>query len=168
MIIPGVVYLAGRFKGIFRIVFGLVFISIAFVSFNYVIKGYELNNVTAKGPTGIAQPNVDQAALNTILKLDKENNNALFVFISNDTGLEILHNRVITLPAIPDDLKISIDDYKYDGFAGPLYIVLPESYNGPKEKLIMKSFPKYAGWNISMLSPDYVLYEAKLKRGAAK
>jgi hypothetical protein len=168
LIVPGVVYLAGQFKGIFRIAFGLIFVSIAFVSFNYVIKGYQLNNLAAKGSTGIAQPNVDQAALNAVLKLDKENSNALFVFISNDTGLEILHNRIITLPAIGDDLKISTDDFKYDGFAGPLYIVLPESYNGPKEKLIMKSFPQYAGWNISMLGPNYVLYEARLKRGATK
>jgi len=168
LIIPGVVYLAGRFKGAFRIIFSLIFIGIAFTSFNYVIRGYKQNNLAAKGPTGISQPNIDQAALNVLLKLDKENSNALFVFISNDTGLEILHNRIITLPPIGDDLKIDINDYKYDGFAGPLYIVLPESYNGPKEKLIMKSFPKYAGWNLSMLSPNYVLYEAKLKRGAVK
>ncbi|TWI99237.1 hypothetical protein JN11_02554 [Mucilaginibacter frigoritolerans] len=168
LIIPGVVYLAGRFKGAFRIVFSLIFVGIAYTSFNYLIKGYEQNNLAAKGSTGIAQPNVDQAALNAILKLDKENSNALFVFISNDTGLEILHNRIITMPAIGDNLKIDIDDYKYAGFAGPLYLVLPESYNGPKEKLMMKSFPQYAGWNISMLSPNYVLYEAKLKRGAVK
>ncbi len=57
-----------------------------------------------------------------------------------------------------------MDDYTYDGFAGPLYIVLPETYNGPKEKMIMKSFPGYAGWNVSMLSNNYVLYAAKMKR----
>jgi hypothetical protein len=57
-----------------------------------------------------------------------------------------------------------MDDYRYEGFAGPLFIILPESYNGPKEKLIMKSFPNYAGFNLSMLSDKYVLYEARMKR----
>ena len=96
-----------------------------------------------------------------IVELDRS---TTFVFISNDIGLEVLHNRIITLPIIGNDLKIDVDDYDYDGFAGPLYIVLPESYNGPKEKMIMKSFKGYAGWNISMLSDKYVLYEARMKR----
>ena len=98
------------------------------------------------------------------MKLDKENKNALFVFIANDVSLEILHNRVINLSPIGDDYKIDMDDYRYEGFAGPLFIILPETYNGPKEKLIMKSFPDYAGWNLSMLSDKYVLYEARMKR----
>jgi hypothetical protein len=98
------------------------------------------------------------------MKLDKGNSNATFVFISNDIGLEVLHNRIITLQPIGDDLKIDTDDYTYDGFAGPLYIVLPESYNGPREKMIMKSFPGYTGFYLSMLSDNYVLYEAKMKR----
>ena len=57
-----------------------------------------------------------------------------------------------------------MDEYTYDGFSGPLFIVLPETYNGPKEKLIMKSFKGYTGWNVSMLSKDYVLYAAKMRR----
>ena len=52
----------------------------------------------------------------------------------------------------------------YEGFAGPLFIVLPENYNGPKEKLVMKSFKGYADWNLSMLSKDYVLYEARRRK----
>jgi hypothetical protein len=67
----------------------------------------------------------------------------------------------ITVLSIGDDLKIDIDDYRYDGHAGPLYIVLPESYNGPKEKMILKSFPRYKGFHVSMLSDNYVLYAAK-------
>lgn len=49
----------------------------------------------------------------------------------------------------------------YDGHAGPLYIILPDSYGGPKEKFILKSFPDYKGWYGSMLSNKYVMYEAK-------
>jgi len=168
LVMPGIVYLSRKLKGVFRLIFILVFNVIAYTSIFYLIGGYKANSMAARGTTGIAQPNVDQVSLNTLMKLNKENKNAVFVFMSNDIGLEILHNRIITLPPIGDDLKIDVDNYRYQGFAGPLYIVLPESYNGPKEKLIMKSFPGYAGWQLSMLSPNYVLYEAKLKRGVIK
>jgi hypothetical protein len=165
LIVPGLLYLVSKFKTSYQLVFGLIVVGIGFFSFSYLIKGYHINNsLSAKGVSGIAQPNVDQASLNQIIKLDKQNRNVTFVFISDDIGLEILHNRIITLQPISDSLKIDIDAYRYDGFAGPLYIVLPESYNGPKEKMIMKSFPNYTGWNLSMLSDRYVLYEAKMKR----
>jgi len=164
LIVPGIISLVMGFKPVYKLVFVLFFAGIAYTSFSYLIKGYEINNVNAIGVSGIAQPNIDQQSLNYIMKLDRENNNATFVFISDDIGLEILHNRIITLQPIGDNLKIDTDDYTYDGFAGPLYIVLPQSYNGPKEKMIMKSFPGYTGFNISMLSPNYVLYAAKMKR----
>jgi hypothetical protein len=156
--------LAGRFKPAGKFLFALIFAGIAYTSFAYLVKGFEINSVIGRGASGIAQPNIDQQSLNYIMKLDRENRNATFVFVSNDIGLEIFHNRIITLKPIDDDLKIDMDDYTYEGFAGPLYIVLPETYNGPKEKMIMKSFPGYAGWNLSMLSNNYVLYAAKLRR----
>jgi hypothetical protein len=161
LIAPGLIYLVAKFKPVFKFLFALVFISITYVSFTYIIKGFKMNRVSAKGASGIALPNIDQSSLNYIIKLDKENRNATFVFVTNDLGLEILHNRFITLKPIDDNLKIDMDDYVYEGHAGPLFIVLPESYNGPKEKLIMKSFPGYSGFTESMLSPDYVLYAAK-------
>lgn len=164
LIVPGIISLVMGFKPVYKLVFALFFAGIACTSFSYLVKGYEINSTGAKGISGIAQPNIDQPSLNYIMKLDRENNNATFVFISDDIGLEILHNRIITLEPIGDNLKINIDDYRYDGFAGPLYIVLPESYNGPKEKMVMKSFPAYTGFNLSMLSPNYVLYAAKMKR----
>ena len=49
----------------------------------------------------------------------------------------------------------------YGGHAGPLYIILPESYNGPKEKFVLKAFQDYKGWYGSMLSDAYVMYAAK-------
>ena len=164
LIVPGVIYLAGKFKPPGKFLFALVFAAIAYTSFAYLVKGFEINNMDARGTSGVAQPNIDQQSLNYIMKLDRENRSAIFVFVSNDIGLEIFHNRIITLKPIDDDLIIDMDDYRYEGFAGPLYIVLPETYNGPKEKMIMKSFPGYAGWNLSMLSNNYVLYAARLKR----
>jgi hypothetical protein len=161
LIVPGLIYLVSKFKPGYQWFFGVIFIGIAYTSFSYLIKGYNINSLNAKGTSGIAQPNIDQQSLNYIMKLDRENNNATFVFISDDTGLEILHNRIITLQPIGEDLKIDADDYRYEGHAGPLYIILPESYNGPKEKMIMKSFPGYKGFNLSMLSDNYVLYSAK-------
>ena len=164
LIVPGLIYLVSKIRKRYQWAFGIMFIGLAYISFFYLAKGYTVNSLNARGVTGIAQPNIDQQSLNQIMRLDNENKNATFVFIGNDTGLEIVHNRIISLQPIGDDLKIDMDDYTYDGFAGPLYIVLPESYNGPKEKMIMKSFQGYAGFTLSMLSNNYVLYSANMKR----
>ena len=164
LLVPGIIYLVSRIKIAYRVIFAVITAAIAFTSFTYLVKGFIINDAAARGTTGIAQPNIDQASLNQVIKLDKANSNAVFVFIGNDCGLEVLHNRIISLQPVGDDLKINTDDYKYVGFAGPLFIILPESYNGPKEKMIMKSFPGYAGFNVSMLSDKYVLYAAKLRR----
>ena len=165
LIIPSVIYLVGKVRPIYKWLFALIIATIGFTSMSYLFKGFSLNNsVSAKGITGIAQPNIDQASLNSVMKLDRDNRNATFVFISDDLGLEIQHNRIITLQPIGDDLIMDADDYRYTGFAGPLYIILPETYNGPKEKMIMKSFPGYTGFNVFMLSDKYVLYTARMKR----
>ena len=164
LITPGIIYLAFGFKPVFKFLFALVFIGLAFNSARYLIRGYTTNSSLAKGTTGIAQPNIDQASLNKVLKLDRENRGATFVFIGDDIGLELQYNRYIPLQPIGGDLEINIDDYRHEGFAGPLYVVLPETYNGPREKMVMKCFPGYAGWDISMLSNDYVLYVARMKR----
>ncbi len=164
LITPGVIYLAARLKTGYKIAFGLIFLWIAAYSFSYLVNGYKINHKLARGVTGIAQPNIDQTALNQVMKLDREKRGITFVFIGNDIGLELQHNRYLSLPPISDSLKINTDDYEYDGFGGPLYIILPETYNGPKEKLVMKSFPNYAGWNVTMLDNDYVLYVADRKK----
>ena len=165
LIAPGMIYLVSRLKRGYQLAFTVFCLGIAAYSVNYVVKGYNINaNLSAKGTTGISQINIDQPSLNAIMKLDRENKNATFVFIANDVSLEVQHNRVINLSPVGDDYKIDMDDYAYEGFAGPLFIILPETYNGPKEKFVMKSFPGYAGWNLSMLSDKYVLYEARMKR----
>jgi hypothetical protein len=165
LMVPGLIYMLTKLRPVYKYALTLVCLCIFAYSAQYVVKGFRINNgLSAKGVSGLSQPNIDQASLNIIMKLDRENKNAIFVFVSNDIGLEVIHNRIINLSPISDELKIDMDDYRYEGFAGPLYIVLPESYNGPKEKMIMKSFPGYTGFNESMLSPNYVLYSAKMKR----
>lgn len=165
LIVPGMIYLISNLKVAYRIIFAAITLCIAAYSITYLFRGYHINSVlAAKGPSGLAQINIDQQSLNKIIKLDNDNRNSTFVFIANDIGIEITHNRVINLPPVPDDYKINIDDYQYDGFAGPLFIVLPETYAGPKEKMIMKSFPGYTGFTLSMLSDKYVLYEARMRR----
>ena len=159
---PGIITLILHTKTIYKAMFIIVCFGIAGYSVNYLFIGYHINNkISARGITDLAQPNIDQPALNAVMKLDRETKNAVFVFVNNDVSLEITHNRVINLPVIGDDLKIDIDEYRYEGHAGPLFIVLPESYNGPREKMIMKSFPGYKGFDLSMLSDKYVLYSAK-------
>jgi len=165
LIAPGLIYLTSKANPGYKWGLAVLLAGIGFISLTYVIKGYSFNRYkSARGITGIAQPNIDQPSLNQVMKLDRENRGAIFVFIGDDIGLEIKNNRIITLQPIGPDLEINPDDYVYKGFAGPLYIILPESYAGPKEKMIMKSFPGYAGFNLSMLSDNYVLYAAKMKR----
>ena len=162
IIVPGLIYLADKFKPTYRAAFALVWAGIAFTSVCYLVAGYNFNkSKSAHGVSGLAQQNIDQPALNTIIALDKEQQNATFVFVSNDTGLEVRYNRIINLNPISDDLKIDFDDYLHEGHSGPLYIILPDNYAGPKEKMILKSFPGYKGWYGSMLSNKYVMYAAK-------
>jgi hypothetical protein len=165
LIVPGMIWLVSRSATIVKVLFVLIGVGIGGFSVHYLFKGFYFNkNISAHGESGIAQPNIDQQSLTRVMQLDKENKNAVFVFISNDVGLEVLHNRIITLPIINDELKIDMDEYTYDGFGGPLFIILPESYNGPKEKMIMKSFPGYKRFDISPLSNNYMLYEAREKK----
>lgn len=161
LIVPGVIYLAASFKPAYKFLFAVVFTGIACYSLTYLIKGYKINSHTAKSISGISQPNIDQPSLNYIMKLDRENRNAVFVFTNHDVGLEILHNRIITLEPIGEDLKINMDDYVYQGHSGPLYIVLPANYAGPKEKMVMSSFPGYKRFNLTILSNNYTLYAAR-------
>ena len=162
IIVPGVIYLVSKIKPGYRLVFGLIWVGIAFTSITYLVKGYSFNKTNgAHGVSGLTQQFIDQPSLNTVITLDKQLHNAIFVFISSDVALEVTHNRVINLEPIGDDLKIDFDDYEHDSHAGPLYIILPGNYAGPKEKMILKAFPGYKGWYGTMLSKKYVMYTAK-------
>lgn len=162
LVIPGTIYLFSQFRTPYRVLFGLLWIGITCTSIIYLVKGYTFNkNISAHGISGIAQEAIDQPSLDKIMEIDRQEKNATFVFVSKDIGLEIMYNRVLNLEPIGPDLKIDFDDYVHHGHAGPLYIILPDSYGGPKEKFILKSFPDYKGWYGSMLSNKYVMYQAK-------
>jgi hypothetical protein len=109
----------------------------------------------------MAQEYIDQPSLNYIMQLDRQNHNAIFAFISSDLGLEIKHNRVITLDVPPSVTGVNYDDYAYDGHAGPLYLVLPAAYNAVSDTMFTKFFPGYRNFTEKKLSKDYVLFEAK-------
>jgi hypothetical protein len=162
IVVPGTIYWISQAKQTGRVLFTLAWVGIAVTSIFYAAKGYTYNrDKSAHGNSGIAQQAIDQKSLDQIMALDRQNTKATFVFVNESLGLEILRNRVITLQPIGDDLKIDFDDYEYDGHAGPLYIILPESYNGPKEKFVLKAFPDYKGWYGSMLSDNFVMYQSK-------
>ncbi|HWD89981.1 MAG TPA: hypothetical protein VG367_17765 [Mucilaginibacter sp.] len=162
LVIPGTIYLIQKSASAYKGIFTLIWVGIAVTSIVYMAKGYAYNkDKSAHGVSGIAQQTIDQKSLDQVMALDRQNTNAIFVFVGESLGLEIKHNRVISLQPIGDNLKIDFDDYEFDGHAGPLYIILSESYAGPKEKFILKAFPDYHGWYGSMLSDNYVMYAAK-------
>ncbi len=159
---PGVIYLFGRFRIIYQVLFGLICVVIAVSSYGLFIKGYLFNkNISARGTSGIAQEYIDQPSLNYVMRLDRQNKHAIFAFTSAELGLEINHNRVITLDVPNPRLKFDYDDYTYDGHAGPLYIILPADYIGTKAAMIKKFFPDYGSFTEIRLSPKYVLYATK-------
>ncbi|GAC1314894.1 MAG: hypothetical protein NVSMB24_40030 [Mucilaginibacter sp.] len=104
---------------------------------------------------------IDKPSLQQVMALDRESYHATFVFVNQVPGIAGMHNRVIKLPPIGDELRINFDQYLHKGHNGPLYIILPDNYAGPKEKFILKAFPDYRGWYCSMLSDKFVMYAAK-------
>ena len=161
LLTPGVISLVAGLKPGFKTLFAIAVAGIAFCSFSFLLRGVETNASNAKGILGVAQPNIDQVSLNKLLKLDKENSNLTFVLIGDEIGLELLHNRIIPLQPIGDDLRIDTGDYVYLGHGGPLYIEMPKDYSGAKEKMILKSFPGYKTFDRQPLSPRFELYTAK-------
>jgi hypothetical protein len=159
---PGIVYLVSGLQTGYKYLFYFVCFVIAYSSYKYFVPSYFQNkNTSAHGYSGIAQLFIDQPSLNYIRNLDKQNTNAIFVFTSPDLSLEIEHNRTITVESIGPDVAIDFDEYVYKGHAGPLYIILPSDYIGPKSTIMRKCFPGYKGFKMTMLSNQYILWEAK-------
>ena len=162
LFIPGAIYLVSRLYTPYRVLFAVLWAFILFSSLQYVINGYQVNkDEGAHGVSGLTQQFLDQESLNELIKLDNTSKHAVFVFISPDLGLEVQHNRVITLEPISQAMKINYDDYQHCGHSGPLYIFLPSSYKGAKATMILKSFEDYRGFHFTQLSEDYVLFAAK-------
>jgi hypothetical protein len=159
---PGIVYLVSTLKTGYKYFFYFICFTIAYSSYDYFVPSYKQNkNVSARGYSGIAQLFIDQPSLNYIRNLDKQNTNAIFVFTSPDLSMEIEHNRKITLDPIGPDVAIDYEQYVYKGHAGPLYIVLPADYIGPKSAIMRKCFPGYKGFKMTMMSNNYILWEAR-------
>jgi hypothetical protein len=162
LIVPGVIYLISWFKPAFQLLFVLLCAGIAINNYSFLATRYLINkNNSARGNSGIAQEYIDQPSLNYIMNLDRQNNDAIFAFANPDLGLEIEHNRIITINAPQVGDTIDYGDYVYDGHAGPLYMLLPTSYTGARAAMLMKFFPGYSNFLIKKLSPAYVLYAAK-------
>jgi hypothetical protein len=163
LIVPGVIYLVCRTKLAYRLLFGLLWLFIGYFSIQMLSREYQYNIAEGiRGNSGLNQGFVDQPSLNKLMKLDREHNNALFVFISADLGLEIEHNRIITIEPIGRDVKVKLEDYVYDGHAGPLYILLPSDYaeNG-RARFIQRCFPGYKNFKVDSETEDYIIYSAE-------
>lgn len=162
IVAPGIIYLISGLQTGYKYLFYFVCFVIAYSGYKYFVPSYFQNkNTSAHGYSGIAQMFIDQPSLNYIRNLDKQNTNAIFVVTSPDLSLEIEHNRTITVEAIGPDVAIDFDEYVYKGHAGPLYIILPSDYIGPKSTIMRKCFPGYKGFKMTMLSNNYILWEAK-------
>jgi len=163
LVIPGTLYLINSTKIWYKAVFGLLWVFIAYKSLTIINQEYWYNKTQGvHGNTGLTQQFIDQPTQDYIIQLDKQHRNAVFVFISADLGLEILHNRMITIEPIGADIKVDYNDYLYKGHAGPLYILLPSDYeaNG-RAKFIMKCFPGYKNFKAKKLTEDYTVWEAE-------
>ena len=158
---PGLVYLFSSYKKVYQYAFGAVVVFVAFFTLRFYILSYiALKNEIVHAPSGIAQQFIDKPSLDYLRELDSKSKNAVFVFFSPDLGLEIQHNRVITLNPLNADISIDTNDYTYKGHAGPVYILMPHEYIGIRASVILKSFPGYKGFSLKELSNDYVLYFA--------
>jgi hypothetical protein len=159
--IPGAIYLFTQFKTPFKVVFILGWLIIAFFSVRLLISGLKYNlNLTAYGPSGFSQPSIDKPSLKYLQMLDQQNpGKAIFVFVTPDLGLDVMHNRFITLETVEqDNIDTYHDDYLYSGHSNPLYILLPASYstNG-KVTVIRNCFPDYNNFTVKKLSKNYIL-----------
>lgn len=161
LIIPGTLYLFSNYKAVYRVVLGLGIVVIAFFTAKFYTEGsYGLRHYMAYGTSGIGQQFIDQQSLDYIKLLDDKHKDAIFVFFSPDLGLEVRHNRIITLDALNKDINIDFDQYQHKGHAGPIFILMPHDYIGIRANVILKSFPGYKGFSLKELTDNYVLYFA--------
>ncbi|MEO6520923.1 MAG: hypothetical protein ABIN91_04545 [Mucilaginibacter sp.] len=161
LFIPGTVYLFSQLKPFFKYAFIALWICVAFTSFKYFVNSYNANtHINAHGTSGFSQQFIDQQALDHLQQLDKTAPpNALFAFISNDLGLDILHHRIISMDAFEEGAAATyIANNEYDGHSGPLYILLPQAFVKNKNVEAFKvCFKGYKNFTIKPISKGYVL-----------
>jgi hypothetical protein len=159
LFIPGAIYLLFTLKPVIKTVLIIVWAALAVSSIYYFVGDYKFNlTKSAHGPSGFSQQYIDQSSLNYLQKLDEAHpNNALFAFASNDIGLEIMHNRIISMdPFEGVTAKAYIDNNEYDGHAGMLYVLLPVAYSN-SIGMFELCFPNYKKFSVRTLSKGYVL-----------
>jgi len=158
--IPGIVYLLHQTKATKTILY-VLFAGFTVWSTVYFVHGYIVNYQAPHGASGLAQQAYDKPTIDAITSLDAQHpNNAIFVINSPDLGVEIVHNRVITLDIGDMDAE-DLAELTNAGRAGTIYMLMPENYvrNGVAAK-IAKSFTGYHLFSIKQLSKDFYLYSA--------
>jgi hypothetical protein len=163
LVIPGALYLISQTRIVYRAAFGLLWLYITYSSIARLYSDYQYNkNEAVHGITGLTQQFIDQPTLNYLMQADRQQRNAIFVFTSADLGLEIIHNRIISIEPLGLDVKVDFEDYLHKGHAGPLYIMLPSDYekNG-RATFIKKCFPGYSNFKTKRLTEEYTIYEAR-------
>jgi len=158
--IPGLVYLISKSK-MARIAFTIIWIAFIGWEFTYFTHGYSVNRGAAHGVSGLAQQGYDQESITELTKLDAQHpNQAVFVITGSDLGVEIIHNRVITLD-VGDMTPEDFTDLSYSGKAGSIYMLMPQAYvqNGMAAR-IAKSFKNYQQFTVKKLSKEFYLYTA--------
>lgn len=164
LIAPGVIYLFSRMQWMYRSVFLLAWLFLAYVSYNRTQHEYwyDSHEGEVRGHTEFIQQFADQPSLNYLMQLDQQQRNAIFVFTSNDLGLEIEHNRIITIEPIEKGTHPDYQEYLHKGHAGPLHIFLYADYaQDGRDQFLMRCFPGYKNFTVKKLSKDYVLYSAE-------
>jgi uncharacterized membrane protein YGL010W len=158
--IPGLVYFASKSKAA-RIAFAIVWIAFIGWEFTYFTHGYSVNRDAAHGVSGLAQQGYDQETITEITVLDALHpHHCVFVITNPDLGIEIVHNRVMTLD-VGDMTPEDFSDLNYSGKAGTIYMLMPLTYvqNGMAVR-ITKSFKAYQQFTVRRLSKEFYLYTA--------
>jgi hypothetical protein len=159
LMVPGMIYLVSRIKIGWQLAFLLITIIIARKTISFTWAMHNGNMKYVHGISGFTIGYIDHPSLDHIRMLDKQNNNAIFVFVSGDIGLEIQHHRIIVLNEYDENTEKNIDPY--NGHAGPIYMMLPATYTGKQVAVMCKYFPGYKNFTPTRLSKDYVLYTAQ-------
>jgi len=158
IITPGIIYIVSKLRPPYIVFFAAIWLFIGYKSYRFMYTGFDRNaHWASHGNTGFAQVFIDQPMLSHIIMLDKQQHNALFVFLTSDLVFEISNNHVITF----EPGKAEQGQDIYNGHAGPIYVMLPKSYEANKVAAYLKNFKGYANFIVEKSTADYTLYLAQ-------
>jgi hypothetical protein len=158
LVTPGLITLVRDSKRLYQLAFGLLCAAIVFQTARYLAFIPRSNRSGARGTTGISQLFIDQPSLNYLTALDRTTNQDVFAFTSPDIGLEIRHNRIITLNPPDGDPKENPEPYR--GHAGPLYLLVPSGYNTGQIRALFNYFPGYSHFTGIHRTKNFMIYTA--------